>query len=748
MSIPNIVAQPLDSVNQTLSQKESENHSQNYAVTPNVSDMRSFCEALAPLGGITFQLFGEGTHELKPLILHGTFDQLGDQLVALNKQGYGVFVTVSETNGQGRSKTDITAPRALFLDFDGVVPDGAKLALLPKPSAVVQSRNGQHLYWFLELGEELARLEPALAQLIPFMGSDRACKDMGRVMRLPGSLHHKQEPWLTSLLSLNEVYYTFDQVMANVPALPAAKAKVRSQPQAKLAPGAKATVKLNVPSEGVTVDNFHARLKKVNRPQQLEWMLAALEECTEGGRNALLNMIAFRVYELTQRGVPAAWLEAKLTESALKCGLELAEISTTINSAFTAAKDSGKGLNASQKLRRAFDLHYGASMRYNARQKLLELDGAAVVPDVELIDFVDNNPVGGLDPEPRKFAGAIAAWARHSHSYDPAQEWLESLPVMSVEAAHAELNQLADVMGIADTHERTLLKRWLVGVPNRILVPGCVQTYALMLSGKGGCGKSTFFNELAPLKLARNMPALGASGVDKDAIIAAHKSTVLVIDEADEVTLKADISALKLFIGTASDTFRVPYGLTDETLSRSFSIGATANGEQPLRDDGASLRRWVCIKLSGGELEGKQRYLHYASRYEAINAAALALYKAGYTSELTDAEKLIEQGRKEGYTDHSLAYSQALDQLPALADSITMNASRGKGYAFHFEQLARKFTGRDRWSRGEAKDIEKALELSGWHLKKQCKVKGKNQRLCWPKRVETGDIVALSAQNI
>ena len=52
-------------------------------------------------------------------IIHGTVDNCWAELVSLNDQGAGIFVTVNETDGKGRKTENIKRVRAVFVDLDG-----------------------------------------------------------------------------------------------------------------------------------------------------------------------------------------------------------------------------------------------------------------------------------------------------------------------------------------------------------------------------------------------------------------------------------------------------------------------------------------------------------------------------------------------------------------------------------------------------------------------------------------------------
>src|SRR5215471_17224946 len=50
---------------------------------------------------------------------YGTLAEHYDWLVKQNARGAGIYITVNETDGKGRKKTNITRIRALFNDLDG-----------------------------------------------------------------------------------------------------------------------------------------------------------------------------------------------------------------------------------------------------------------------------------------------------------------------------------------------------------------------------------------------------------------------------------------------------------------------------------------------------------------------------------------------------------------------------------------------------------------------------------------------------
>ena len=113
---------------------------------------------------------------------------------------------VNEGDGQGRSKENVVRVRAVFVDDDNGKPGGLEKlkAAFPPPHIIVESSPGKyHGYWFVS-DMPLDQFTPMQTKLAAKFGSDPAIKDLPRVMRLPGFLHQKGEPFMTRIVEINE----------------------------------------------------------------------------------------------------------------------------------------------------------------------------------------------------------------------------------------------------------------------------------------------------------------------------------------------------------------------------------------------------------------------------------------------------------------------------------------------------------------------------------------------------------------
>ena len=118
---------------------------------PDLEEAARFLAALDPEAKTwTFQTFDDDAdrkdNKRFARVLIGTLDQHAAELERLNNEGAGVFVTINETDGKGRTTDNIIRVRAVFLDLDGA-PLEPVLANGRQPHIVNESSPGKwHVY--------------------------------------------------------------------------------------------------------------------------------------------------------------------------------------------------------------------------------------------------------------------------------------------------------------------------------------------------------------------------------------------------------------------------------------------------------------------------------------------------------------------------------------------------------------------------------------------------------------------------
>lgn len=131
-------------------------------------------------------------------IMHGTDQSVLDELDKLQKQGAGVFLMVNEGDGKGRSAKNVIRVRALFVDLDGSPIDPVKEH---DPDLIIESSPGRyHAYWLIP-DCSLQKFRETQKALAAKFDGDPVVHDLCRVMRVPGYLHQKSEPFITRILN-------------------------------------------------------------------------------------------------------------------------------------------------------------------------------------------------------------------------------------------------------------------------------------------------------------------------------------------------------------------------------------------------------------------------------------------------------------------------------------------------------------------------------------------------------------------
>ena len=170
----------------------------------NLSEAQRFLDLLGLGEEFTFQTFhdagkGEETKRHLARILHGTLETCKEELLSLHDQGAGVFVMPNRGDGKGRTGANVVHVRANFVDLDGAPIEPIMESGAP-PSIVVQSSPGKfHVYWRVT-DEPLEHFTPMQEALIKRFGADPSVKDLARVLRVPGFLHRKKEPFLVLII--------------------------------------------------------------------------------------------------------------------------------------------------------------------------------------------------------------------------------------------------------------------------------------------------------------------------------------------------------------------------------------------------------------------------------------------------------------------------------------------------------------------------------------------------------------------
>lgn len=171
---------------------------------------------------------------------------------------------------------------------------------------------------------------------------------------------------------------------------------------------------------------------------------------------------------------------------------------------------------------------------------------------------------------------------------------------------------LSTYMGAAQTQTVAMVGRWwMMSMAARMLRPGCDVHHVLVLEGDQGAGKSTALRVLAgdPARyLSGAELVVGGRGGESTLIKMRGK---LIVEFAEFAAMRrAEIEAIKAFVTTSSDTYRMPYARTVEDVPRRCVFAATINPDGPYLVDETGNRRWWPVTVGvvhGLDIEALRR---------------------------------------------------------------------------------------------------------------------------------------------
>ncbi len=130
---------------------------------------------------------------------------------------------------------------------------------------------------------------------------------------------------------------------------------------------------------------------------------------------------------------------------------------------------------------------------------------------------------------------------------------------------------------------------WLLGMVYRVMQPGCKFDYCPVLEGAGGLRKSTLVEVLAGSEYFSDTPFQVGAGKEGQ-----EQVQGLWLYEIAELThfSKSEVGAIKAFISSKADRYRVAYGATVSKFDRQCVLVGTTNENTYLRDRTGNRRFW------------------------------------------------------------------------------------------------------------------------------------------------------------
>ncbi|MGE8491547.1 VapE domain-containing protein [Comamonas sp.] len=200
----------------------------------------------------------------------------------------------------------------------------------------------------------------------------------------------------------------------------------------------------------------------------------------------------------------------------------------------------------------------------------------------------------GLPSIPKAALEEAIQTVAYTKRFHPIRDWLLELewdgkPRLDKWLIHT-LGESPDSLRPKLMEYLTLVGRyWLLGMVARVMEPGCKFDYMPVLEGEGGLRKSTLVETLASSSYFSDTPFDVSRGKEGQ-----EQVQGLWIYEIAELThfSKAEVGAIKAFVSSKVDRFRVAYGAVVEAFPRQCVLAGTTNEDTYLRDRTGNRRFW------------------------------------------------------------------------------------------------------------------------------------------------------------
>src|SRR6476661_4140043 len=182
------------------------------------------------------------------------------------------------------------------------------------------------------------------------------------------------------------------------------------------------------------------------------------------------------------------------------------------SSEFNILNSDDKMIQDYKKLAR----HFGKRIRLNKLSKRIEIDGKAVSLDRAKIQLAIKHSI--LVKSSKEDIQDILTEIAEENQYSPIEDYLNGLPKPENTSI---LDNIAErYFGVSEAIYQTFVRKSLIGAVARALSPGCKLDTALILQGKQGYKKSTFFKILAGDYFDDSLGAVS----DKDERLKLHRA--------------------------------------------------------------------------------------------------------------------------------------------------------------------------------------------------------------------------------
>lgn len=225
-------------------------------------------------------------------------------------------------------------------------------------------------------------------------------------------------------------------------------------------------------------------------------------------------------------------------------------------------------------------------IRYNLFRQEIEIDGIPIEDnDIIKIQYTLQTKFGLHSINKDAVFSALVHCA-YDNKYDEAKQWLTSL---KWDGTQRLFTWLSPATGVEDNaYNRGTGTQWFIQIADRIMNPGCIADYMLVLVGFQGVGKTSLFRIIG----GKWYKSFSGSVENKDFYLTLRGALIIDLDEGATL-YKAEVLKLKTMITQREDEFRAPYDRVPKKFPRRFVFSMSTNNIEPFVDATGNRRYWA-----------------------------------------------------------------------------------------------------------------------------------------------------------
>ncbi len=277
--------------------------------------------------------------------------------------------------------------------------------------------------------------------------------------------------------------------------------------------------------------------------------------------------------------------------------------------------------------------YYKDTIRYNTFRQEIEYNGKPLEDaDIIKIQHFMQMETGLTGIQQGNVYSAIVHYAQ-KNKYDEAQDWLTSLTWDGNPRLSTWLTSATGVPN--DKYHSGIGMQWFNGIVSRIMRPGCIFDYMLVITGDQGLGKTSLFRIIGGPFYKSYTGAID----NKDFYLALRGAIIIDLDEGATL-YRSEAIKIKSVITDTHDEFRAPYDRIMKKYPRRFVFSMSTNDAEPFRDITGNRRYWPIDIKQGVNfkwLEDNRDQLFAEAHYYFKNGIDIAQVPTDEAKEIQEA---------------------------------------------------------------------------------------------------------------